>query len=159
MVCGKLSSILWATRSNLRAAAKLLWRFRSIPRTAIHEPCIRVSDTGIGIPLDKQKTIFDPFSQADDSTTRKYGGPGLGLTISARLIALMAGRLWVESEPVEGTHFHFVLPFQSSEAKMEIGLPASPELLRGVKALVVDDNKTNQRSLRGMLQHWEMIHS
>ena len=66
-----------------------------------------VSDTGIGIPLAKQRSIFNPFSQADASTTRRYGGTGLGLTISARLIELMGGRVWIESQVGQGTRFHF----------------------------------------------------
>jgi signal transduction histidine kinase/DNA-binding response OmpR family regulator len=115
-----------------------------------------VSDTGIGIPLDKQKSIFEPFSQADTSTTRKYGGTGLGLTISARLISLMAGRIWVESNPSGGSQFHFTLPLQSSQMKVESGMPAPPEILLGVKALIVDDNRTNQRILQGMMVRWGM---
>jgi two-component system sensor histidine kinase/response regulator len=115
-----------------------------------------VSDTGIGIPLDKQRSIFDPFSQVDTSTTRKYGGTGLGLTISARFVALMGGRIWVQSEPSQGSQFHFTIPLKTSQEKVEIGAPAPPELLRGVKALIVDDNRTNQRILQGMLTRWEM---
>jgi CheY-like chemotaxis protein len=105
---------------------------------------------------EKQKAIFDPFSQADSSTTRKYGGTGLGLTISARLIDLMGGQVWVESDVGKGTQFHFTLILKSSEKKVEIGAPASPELLRGVKTLVVDDNRTNQRILLGMLNRLGM---
>jgi PAS domain S-box-containing protein len=108
-----------------------------------------VSDTGIEIPGDKLSTIFEPFSQADTSTTRKYGGTGLGLTISARFIALMGGRISVESEPGKGAQFHFIIALKSSESKVDVGTPASPELLRGVRTLVVDDNATNQRILHG----------
>jgi PAS domain S-box-containing protein len=115
-----------------------------------------VSDTGIGIPEDKQKSIFDPFSQADSSTTRKYGGTGLGLTISARFIALMGGRIWVESTPGQGTQFHFTILVKAAHKKVEIGMPAPPEVLRGVTVLIVDDNRTNQRILRGMLLRWDM---
>ena len=71
-----------------------------------------VSDTGIGIPLEKQKMIFDPFTQADTSTTRKYGGTGLGLTISSRLVHMMDGRIWLESEAGRGTQFHFTVQFK-----------------------------------------------
>jgi len=115
-----------------------------------------VSDTGIGIPQDKLKSIFDPFSQADASTTRKYGGTGLGLTISSRFIALMGGRIWVESAPGQGTQFHFSILAKTALKRAEIGLPASPDVLRGVKALIVDDNRTNQRILCGMLSRWGM---
>ncbi|WP_263317168.1 ATP-binding protein, partial [Enterobacter hormaechei] len=70
----------------------------------------RVRDSGIGIPADKQKAIFEAFSQADNSTTRRYGGTGLGLTISARLVAAMGGELTVSSEPGKGSEFSFSLP-------------------------------------------------
>src|SRR3984893_4184427 len=116
-----------------------------------------VSDTGIGIPLEKQKHIFDPFSQADSSTTRKYGGTGLGLSISARLIGMMGGRMWVESEVGSGTRFHFTVRLGVTDSKaIEVRTVAAPEILRGKKVLVVDDNRTNQRILEGMLKRWEM---
>ena len=115
-----------------------------------------VSDTGIGIPVEKQNLIFDPFAQADTSTTRKYGGTGLGLTISARLVAMMGGRLWVQSQPEKGSQFYFTTKLKSSEKKPEIGTIAPPEILRGVKVLIVDDNRTNQRIVQGMLNRWEM---
>jgi two-component system sensor histidine kinase/response regulator len=73
-----------------------------------------VSDTGIGIPTEKQVSIFSPFTQADSSTTRKYGGTGLGLTISARLVALMGGKLWLESEVGQGSRFHFTVQLKVS---------------------------------------------
>jgi len=115
-----------------------------------------VSDTGIGIPPEKQALVFDPFSQADTSTTRKYGGTGLGLTISARLVVLMGGRIWLESEVGRGTHFFFTVQVKSSEMPSPVGNIAPPEILRGVKVLVVDDNGTNRRILDGMLRRWEM---
>jgi signal transduction histidine kinase/DNA-binding response OmpR family regulator len=116
-----------------------------------------VSDTGIGIPVEKQALIFEPFSQADTSTTRKYGGTGLGLTISSRLVEMMGGRIWVESLIGRGSQFHFTIRLAVVDARaIDIGEIASPELLRNVKVLVVDDNRTNLRILEGMLTRWEM---
>src|SRR6202163_2450192 len=115
-----------------------------------------VSDTGIGIPAEKQKLIFQPFAQADNSTTRKYGGTGLGLTISKRLVELMGGNLWVESELGRGTQFHFTARLKRSEKPIEVGTIAPPEILQGVKVLIVDDNRTNRRILEGMLKRWDM---
>jgi PAS domain S-box-containing protein len=115
-----------------------------------------VSDTGIGIPAEKQKLIFQPFSQADTSTTRKYGGTGLGLTISKRLVGLMDGNMWVESEVGRGTRFHFTARLKKSEKAMEVGLIAPSHSLQGVKVLIVDDNRTNRRILEGMLKRWDM---
>jgi PAS domain S-box-containing protein len=113
-----------------------------------------VSDTGIGIPKDKQRLIFEAFSQADTSTTRKYGGTGLGLTISARLTEMMGGLIWLESEVGRGSRFHFT-------ARLGIGAdeapePAEPISLQGVAVLVVDDNSTNREFLRGLLTRWSM---
>jgi signal transduction histidine kinase/CheY-like chemotaxis protein len=115
-----------------------------------------VSDTGIGIPREKQALIFDPFSQADTSTTRKYGGTGLGLTISARLVELMGGKIRLESEVGRGTQFFFTVQMKSSEMPSAVGSIAPPEILRGVKVLVVDDNSTNRRIMHGMLKRWAM---
>src|SRR3984893_13018198 len=115
-----------------------------------------VSDTGIGIPPEKQKLIFQPFAQADNSTTRKYGGTGLGLTISKRLVGLMDGNMWVDSEVGRGTQFHFTVRLKTSEKPIEVGTIAPPETLQGVKVLIVDDNRTNRRILDGMLKRWDM---
>ncbi len=117
----------------------------------------KVSDTGIGVPPEKQKMIFDPFAQADTSTTRKYGGTGLGLTISTRLVERMGGKIWLESELGKGSRFQFTVPLGIVDPReIEIGRIAPPEILRGVRVLVVDDNRTNQRILEGMLKRWEM---
>jgi two-component system sensor histidine kinase/response regulator len=117
-----------------------------------------VADTGIGIPEDKRELIFKPFSQADTSTTRKYGGTGLGLTISTRLVNMMGGKIWVESEVGRGSQFHFTVRLgAAADAKeIKLGTVAPPELLRDVKVLVVDDNRTNRRILEGMLLRWHM---
>jgi two-component system sensor histidine kinase/response regulator len=116
-----------------------------------------VADTGIGIAPQNQKLIFDSFSQADSSTTRKYGGTGLGLTISTRLVEMMGGKIWVESEVGRGSHFHFTVRVGAVDTQViEVGTIAPPEILRGVKVLVVDDNRTNRRILEGMLKRWEI---
>jgi len=117
-----------------------------------------VADTGVGIPEEKRELIFAPFSQADTSTTRKYGGTGLGLTISTRLVQMMGGKIWVESELGRGSQFHFTARLGLTEAKeIKIGSIAPPEILRGSRVLIVDDNRTNRRILEGMLSRWEMI--
>jgi PAS domain S-box-containing protein len=117
-----------------------------------------VVDTGIGIAAEKCDSIFAPFTQADTSTTRKYGGTGLGLAISARLVTMMGGAIWVESEVGRGSQFHFTVHLECVDAhEIKVGIPAKPEILRGVKVLVVDDNQTNRRILEGMLKRWEMI--
>ncbi|MBV9182813.1 MAG: response regulator, partial [Acidobacteria bacterium] len=116
-----------------------------------------VSDTGIGIPADKQQSIFNPFSQADSSTTRKYGGTGLGLTISARLVAMMRGRIWCVSEPGRGSQFHFTVLLTSARNTVEPETKARSEALRGLKVLIVDDNETNRRVLHGMLKGWNVV--
>ncbi|HLY62423.1 MAG TPA: response regulator [Terriglobia bacterium] len=115
-----------------------------------------VKDTGIGIPEERQKAVFEAFTQADNSMTRRYGGTGLGLTISSSLVQMMGGRIWVESEQGKGSTFHFTAGF-------EIGkIPATPARapestdLRGLRVLVVDDNATNRRMLEEMLLGWNM---
>jgi signal transduction histidine kinase/DNA-binding response OmpR family regulator len=119
-----------------------------------------VSDTGIGIPLEKQTVIFEAFGQADTSTTRKYGGTGLGLAISQRLIKAMGGKIWVESEPDKGSHFHFTVAMEWAQPSAVQSLTRSPRTedcpLAGLSALIVDDNATNRRILQEMLLGWGM---
>ena len=115
-----------------------------------------VSDTGIGIPLDKQEQIFHAFTQADSSTTRRYGGTGLGLAIALRLVELMGGRMWVESEVGRGSTFHFTAVFDRPEAPATGFVSHRPAALDGLRVLVVDDNATNRRILEEMLASWQM---
>jgi len=115
-----------------------------------------VSDTGIGIPKEKQQMIFQPFSQADTSTTRKYGGTGLGLTITTRLVQMMGGRIWLESEEGRGSQFHFTVRFGVSQLEAQAPESGAPERLAGVRVLAVDDNRTNRRILLGMFTRWGM---
>ncbi len=115
-----------------------------------------VRDTGIGIPVDQQDKIFDAFTQADGSTARKFGGTGLGLTISRRLVEIMGGRIWLDSSPGQGTTFHFTIQLGLQQEPVLPPSPIQPELLRDLHALIVDDNYTNRRVLTGMLTHWGM---
>ncbi len=115
----------------------------------------QVRDTGIGIPQDRQHSIFEAFSQADSSTTRKYGGTGLGLTISGRLVEMMGGEIWLESTPGDGSVFHFTAAVEIGVKPEDLGTDADP-LLAGVAALVVDDNVTNRRILMDQLWSWNM---
>jgi signal transduction histidine kinase/CheY-like chemotaxis protein len=108
-----------------------------------------IADTGIGIPADKQKSIFAPFTQADSSTTRRFGGTGLGLTICTSLVSMMGGRIWLDSEPGRGSRFHFNARLKFPDA---VGAQSLADFdLRGVRVLIVDDNATNRRILREML--------
>jgi two-component system, sensor histidine kinase and response regulator len=115
-----------------------------------------VKDTGIGIPLEKQEKIFEAFSQADGSMARKYGGTGLGLAICTRLVEMMHGKIWVESQPGEGSTFHFTLHLAVQEGPTVAPIRLELEQLRELPVLVVDDNFTNRRVLCGMLSRWGM---
>jgi signal transduction histidine kinase/CheY-like chemotaxis protein len=126
------------------------FRFRASDFLVLH---FEVKDTGIGIAKDKQASIFEPFLQAEVSTGRQYGGTGLGLAISARLVGLMDGRCWVESEPGRGSTFHFTVRVALS-AQPAGSVP--PESLEGLAVLVVDDNATNRQILGEVLANWRM---
>lgn len=124
---------------------------RARNRSILH---FAVRDTGIGIAPEKQKPIFDAFTQADGSTTRAYGGTGLGLAISSRLVSMMNGRISVESKPHRGSVFHFTAELGVSEPRNPTR--PHPASLEGRRVLVVDDNETNRRVLHDMLVGWGM---
>jgi len=115
-----------------------------------------VKDTGVGIPKEKQKDIFESFKQADSSTTRKFGGSGLGLSISKRLVDLMGGKMWVKSEEDKGSEFFFTVHFDAQKAKKPRVFIEPEEVdVRGISALIVDDNATNRLILREILTAWD----
>ena len=114
-----------------------------------------VEDTGIGIPEDRLEALFDSFTQADGSTTRKYGGTGLGLTISRRLVRLMGGDITVTSTPGKGSCFSFTIPLERQPDGNQI-LLNPPRDLRGLKVLIVDDNRTSLEILAGIIRSFQM---
>jgi len=122
-----------------------------------YEVSFAVSDTGIGIPPEQVGRLFQSFTQVDSSTTRRYGGSGLGLAISKRLCELMGGKIWVESQPGQGSAFHFTIqakavpPLSARDAAA-----ATPPLLTGKRALIVDDNATSRQLLGELVEDWGM---
>jgi two-component system sensor histidine kinase/response regulator len=113
-----------------------------------------VRDTGLGVAPEKQKLIFEAFSQADNSTTRRFGGTGLGLTISSRLVDAMKGKIWLDSEPGKGSNFHFTICLGVDRETL---VPRTEDVsLAGIPVLVVDDNFTNRRILTEMFWMWQM---
>ena len=115
-----------------------------------------ISDTGIGIPLERQQSIFEAFTQADGSVTRRYGGTGLGLTISSRIVELMGGRLWLESEPGRGSRFHFTAAVGAAKVQPASAAPLDLAALEDRTVLIVDDNDTNRHLLQEMLLAWRI---
>ncbi len=127
------------------------------PTTGKKEMLFRITDTGIGIAPEKQKTIFHPFSQADSSTTRRYGGTGLGLTIVSRLVSMMGGRIWLESEPGKGSTFRFTVQLAAAQLHEQLSQSTAAWDFCGVRTLVVDDNTTNRRILQASCASWGML--
>src|ERR1039458_1443593 len=123
--------------------------------------CTAISCASKGVALarhvgEELLSGFAPFTQADTSTTREYGGTGLGLTICARLVSMMGGRVWCESEVGRGGQFHFTARLKFLANKAEMGGIVPYETLRGMRVLIVDDNATNRKILQGMLRRWEL---
>ena len=116
-----------------------------------------IRDTGIGIPAEQMQRIFEAFTQADMSSTRPFGGTGLGLTICGTLVELMGGRIWVESVPDKGSTFHFTVKLERQPSSKSVALVISSQLdLTDVSVLAVDDNATNRRILEELLRSWNM---
>ena len=113
-----------------------------------------ISDTGPGIPPEKQQTIFDAFSQVDSSASRRFGGTGLGLAITGRLIDLMQGRIELESEPGDGALFRLSIPLAAAEE--DLTQPQAPEALAGLRLLIVDDHAVNRDILHNQVLSWGM---
>ncbi|ETX00566.1 MAG: hypothetical protein ETSY1_10765 [Candidatus Entotheonella factor] len=128
---------------------------RTAPASSIVLQCT-VGDTGIGIAHDLQPHLFDAFTQADGSTTRAYGGTGLGLTIAKQLTEMMAGQIEVDSTPGEGSTFRFSITLDRSSSPVQSGVRYLQDL-RNLRVLIVDDNDTNRDILRHQVQAWGMV--
>jgi PAS domain S-box-containing protein len=117
----------------------------------------RVTDTGIGIPPEAIDRLFQSFTQVDSSTTRKFGGTGLGLAISKKLAELMGGRMWVESQPGQGSTFNFTILVQPVASKPRLYTGGSRGGVQGRRLMIVDDNATSRRILCDLARNWGMI--
>src|SRR5581483_8725040 len=116
-----------------------------------------VRDSGIGIPADKMSMLFKAFSQVDSSTTRKYGGTGLGLVICSKLIQLMGGNIQVESKPGEGSTFTFTIVTKASSQSLRTYVNHNMAVLEQKRVLIIDDNLTNLSILKTQLEQWKII--
>jgi len=145
------NAIKFTERGEVVVAANI--ERRSASELLLH---VSVSDTGIGIPRDKQDLIFRAFAQADGSTTRKYGGTGLGLAICSQIVEMMGGRIWVESEEDIGSTFHFTVRVKYPQQMPDATVREPVDLCR-LRVLIVDDNATNRRILEEMLRTWHML--
>ena len=124
------------------------------PGNELRQIHIAVRDTGIGIPADRAHRLFEEFSQLDSSTTRKYGGTGLGLAVSKRLAELMGGSMWVESVAGEGSTFHFTITAEAAEVPSRVAAAGVPSEVVGKHVLLVDDNAINRRILDLQTEAW-----
>lgn len=149
------NAIKFTEKGEIYTSVRMSWR---VGKSFMVEFAVR--DTGVGIPADRIDRLFKPFSQADSSTTRRFGGTGLGLAISARLVEAMKGKIWVESEPGKGSTFRFTvqssLPLATETAPEAFTRPGA-QSVEGKRILVVDDNRTNQQILKQLCLHWRMI--
>ncbi|HAT72871.1 MAG TPA: hypothetical protein DCS63_08660 [Elusimicrobia bacterium] len=155
----RLRQVLMNLMGNAVKFVEKGWVSLEVGKQKIEGGCLQllfsVRDTGIGIPADKLNSVFEKFTQADSSTTRKYGGTGLGLPISKMLIELMGGKIWLESEPGSGTVFYFTVNLCPQEGKQGVYLPkADIKELKGKRFLVVDDNLVNRIIIREIAQSW-----
>jgi signal transduction histidine kinase/CheY-like chemotaxis protein/HPt (histidine-containing phosphotransfer) domain-containing protein len=125
-------------------------------RSSSYRVHLAVRDTGIGIPPDRMDRLFESFSQVDASTTRRYGGTGLGLAITKRLVELMGGAMWAESEPGEGATFHIELSAKEAEVPARTAARGHLPELSGKRILIVDDNATNREIVTRQTRSWEM---
>jgi PAS domain S-box-containing protein len=115
-----------------------------------------VRDTGVGIPEDRITRLFQPFSQSDASISRKFGGTGLGLAISKRLVELMGGTMWIESQDGQGSTFHFTIKVRSDQSTRPAYLVGVPPYLRGCRVLIVDDHTITRQMLATQLRTWAL---
>lgn len=145
------NAIKFTKEGEVSLSIKETHRFRNVSQIQFS-----VRDTGIGIPEDKAKKLFQAFSQVDASTTREYGGTGLGLAISSRLVQLMGGDIWVDSVPGEGSTFHFTIRVKRHDDSTfgTYIIPKHQSITAGKRALLVDDNQTNLRILQSQMSTW-----